>query len=435
MGRPSKYPRELRERAVRMVAELRPDYPSEYAAMTDRADARYRLAGDDPDLDPPQSGRRRRTPRRHHRGGGGDQATPARERRAAACERNIEGGFGFLRGRARPATEEIVTFIEENKDRRDGGLRWGVESICDVLTQHGVKVAPSTYYDARDRRPSARKVSDERWKPIILTTWEKQRKGLGARKLWLRLRRDGHDIAATRSNGSCGSWGSPASVRGKRKRPADTALRETRPADLVDRHFWPFRTDQLWVADFTYVWTWSGWVYVAFVFDAHSRRILGWRAATSMTTPLVLDCLDMALWTRRREGVARFAGLTHYTDAAASTRRSPSPTVASMRASTRRSGRSATRTTTRSRSRRSGSTSPSSSTTRARGGTPIKSKRRPRPGCCGSTPNAPTARSRTSHPSRSSSSTTLTSNRSREPADTSKQLSGHAGVSQSGTRS
>ncbi|MFE5671664.1 DDE-type integrase/transposase/recombinase [Agromyces sp. NPDC056523] len=69
------------------------------------------------------------------------------------------------------------------------------------------------------------------------------------------------------------------------------------------------------MADFTCVWTWSGWVYVAFVFDAHSRRILGWRAATSMTTPLVLGCLRMALWNPPREGTAGFAGLTHHTDA------------------------------------------------------------------------------------------------------------------------
>ena len=93
--------------------------------------------------------------------------------------------------------------------------------------------------------------------------------------------------------------------RGKRSNPVDTDARKTRPADLVDRRFARFRTDQLWVADFTYVWTWSGWVYVAFVFDAHSRRILGWRAATRMTTPLVLDCLEMTFWTRRREGVFR----------------------------------------------------------------------------------------------------------------------------------
>jgi putative transposase len=208
-----------------------------------------------------------------------------------------------------------VTFIEQHKDRTDGGLRWGVESICAVLTQHDVKIAPSTYYDARGRGPSSRELSDERWKPIILATWQKQRRVLGARKLWLRLRRDGHDIARCTVERLMRDLGIAGVVRGKRKRPVDADPRETRPADLVDRHFARFRTNQLWVADFTYVWTWSGWVYVAFVFDAHSRRIIGWRAATSMTTPLVLDCLEMALWTRRRGGASEFAGLTHHTDA------------------------------------------------------------------------------------------------------------------------
>jgi len=184
-----------------------------------------------------------------------------------------------------------------------------------VLTQHGCKIAPSTYYDARDRTPSTRELSDERWKPIILTTWQTHRKVLGARKLWLRLRRDGHDIARCTVERLMRELGIAGVVRGKRRRPTDTGLRETRPADLVDRHFHRFRTNQLWVADFTYVWTWSGWVYVAFVFDAHSRRIIGWRAATKMTTPLVLDCLEMAFFTRRREGVTGFAGLTHHTDA------------------------------------------------------------------------------------------------------------------------
>lgn len=184
-----------------------------------------------------------------------------------------------------------------------------------MLTQHGCKIAPSTYYDARDRTPSTRELSDERWKPIILTTWQTHRKVLGARKLWLRLRRDGHDIARCTVERLMRELGIAGVVRGKRRRPTDTGLRETRPADLVDRHFHRFRTNQLWVADFTYVWTWSGWVYVAFVFDAHSRRIIGWRAATKMTTPLVLDCLEMAFFTRRREGVTGFAGLTHHTDA------------------------------------------------------------------------------------------------------------------------
>lgn len=208
-----------------------------------------------------------------------------------------------------------MTFITEHKDRTDGGLRWGVESICAVLTEHGCSIAPSSYYDARGRTPSARVVSDERWKPIILATWQKQRRILGARKLWLRLRRDGHDIARCTVERLMRDLGISGVVRGRRKKPVDADLRETRPADLVDRHFSRFRMNQLWVADFTYVWTWSGWVYVAFVFDVHSRRILGWRAATSMTTPLVLDCLEMALWTRRREGADDFFGLTHHTDA------------------------------------------------------------------------------------------------------------------------
>ncbi|TQL85631.1 integrase-like protein [Microbacterium saperdae] len=307
----------------------------------------------------------------------------------------------------------------------------GVESICAVLTQHGVKIAPSTYYDARGRGPSSQTVSDERWKPIILAAWQAHRKVLGARKLWLRLRRDGHDIARCTVERLMRELGIAGVLREKRKRPVDTDPRETRPADLVDRHFARFRTNQLWVADFTYVWTWSGWVYVAFVFDAHSRRIIGWRAATSMTTALVLDCLDMALFTRRREGVTPGSRGSRTTPTrAASTPQSPSPTGSSTKASTRPSGPSATPTTTLSRSRRSGSTSPNSSTTKVPGGTSIRSRRRPHPGCSGSTPNAPMAPSTTSHPSRSSNSTTLATNRLKEPADTSKQLSGHAGASQ-----
>jgi len=88
-----------------------------------------------------------------------------------------------------------------------------------------------------------------------------------------------------------------------------------RPADLVGRRFHRPAPDRLWVADFTYVPTWSGTVYVAFVIDAYSRRILGWRAATSMRTALVLDALEQAIWTRQRGGVAGLAGLVHHTDA------------------------------------------------------------------------------------------------------------------------
>jgi len=88
-----------------------------------------------------------------------------------------------------------------------------------------------------------------------------------------------------------------------------------RPADLVARDFNPLAPNRLWVADFTYVPTWSGMVYVAFVIDAYSRRILGWRAAVSMKTALVLDALEQAIWTRSRAGAADLAGLVHHNDA------------------------------------------------------------------------------------------------------------------------
>jgi putative transposase len=101
---------------------------------------------------------------------------------------------------------------------------------------------------------------------------------------------------------------------GSGRRPCLTRPRN-RPVDLVKRRFNPTRPNALWVADFTYVATWVGVCYVAFVIDAYARRILGWRVATSMRTQLVLDALEQAVWVRRREGVATLAGLVHHTDA------------------------------------------------------------------------------------------------------------------------
>ena len=88
----------------------------------------------------------------------------------------------------------------------------------------------------------------------------------------------------------------------------------SRATDLVKRDFDPVAPNLLWVADFTYVSTWSGWVYVAFVIDAYARRILGWRCSTSMTTPLVLDAIEHAIWTRHRDGVTDLNGVVHHND-------------------------------------------------------------------------------------------------------------------------
>lgn len=138
---------------------------------------------------------------------------------------------------------------------------------------------------------------------------------LGARKMWLRLRGKGHDVARCTIERLMREMGITGVTRGKAPRTTIADEKAQRPKDLVDRQFVANRPNELWCADFTYVATWEGMVYVAFIFDVFSRMIIGWRAATSMTTPLVLDALEMALWTRRKAGITDLAGLVHHTDA------------------------------------------------------------------------------------------------------------------------
>jgi putative transposase len=204
----------------------------------------------------------------------------------------------------------IVAFIDEHKEE------FGVVPICAVLTEHGCKIAPSTYYDNRDRQPSKRKLRDAELIALI----EAERKNkfvatLGARKMWLRLRSKGHDVARCTVERLMRQMGVAGVTRAKAPRTTTPDPAADRPADRVDRQFVANRPNQLWCADFTYVATWEGMVYVAFIFDVFSRRIVGWRAATSMTTALVLHALEMALWTRRKQGIHDLTGVVHHTDA------------------------------------------------------------------------------------------------------------------------
>ena len=193
---------------------------------------------------------------------------------------------------------------------------FGVEPICTVLSQHGVKIAPSTYYDARSRLPSKRALRDAEILALIAAARNHRfRRRFGARKMWLHLRTQGHDVARCTIERLMGAQGWAGAARGKKPRTTIASEHDPRPADLVDRDFTATRPNQLWVADFTYVATFAGVVYVAFVFDVFSRRIVGWRAATRMTTDLVLDTLEMAIWTRGRGGVGDLAGLVHHNDA------------------------------------------------------------------------------------------------------------------------
>ena len=212
----------------------------------------------------------------------------------------------------------MIAFIREHKDHRvDGGLRWGVEPICAVLSEHGCRIAPSTYYERASRGPSRRDQRDEQIAALIAAEWERSRfvRVLGSRKMWLRLRGQGHEVARCTVERIMRQRGWEGARRGRAVRTTVPAEHAARPADLVQRQFDAIAPNRLWVADFTYCPTWDGMVYVAFVIDAFSRRITGWRAATTMTTALVLDALEHAVWTRARDGVADLAGLVHHHDA------------------------------------------------------------------------------------------------------------------------
>lgn len=137
----------------------------------------------------------------------------------------------------------------------------------------------------------------------------------GARKVWLQLRREGILAARCTIERLMRKQGLEGARRGRRRRTTICDAQAQRPRDLVERDFSADRPNRLWVADFTYVMTWSGVVYVAFVIDAFSRRIVGWKADTTMKTSLVLDTLEMALWRRDRDGVPLATGMIFHNDA------------------------------------------------------------------------------------------------------------------------
>ena len=187
----------------------------------------------------------------------------------------------------------MMDFIEESRGA------FGVEPICKAL-----QFAPSTYYDRRaivrdPERASRRAKSDAAMSLRIDGAWEDNRKLYGARKIWHVLRRDGQDVARCTVERLMRALGIRGVVRGKRVVTTNPDTSLPCPDDKVNRIFKADRPNKLWVSDFTYVPTWSGTVYVAFVIDVFARRIVGWRVSTSMTTKFVLDALDQAIWQRK----------------------------------------------------------------------------------------------------------------------------------------
>jgi putative transposase len=203
----------------------------------------------------------------------------------------------------------VVEFIDGHKDR------FGVVPICRVLTEHGCKIAPRTYYAFKTRPRSARSIGDEQLLVAVRRVHKASRGGLyGVRKVWHQLLNEGIEVGREHVARLMKADGLQGVRRGAAPRTTTPDGAAVRPEDLVDRQFSASKPNELWIVDFTYVATFAGFVYVAFAIDVFSRMIVGWRAAKSMTTDLPLDALDMALWHRGRHGHT-VDGLIHHSDA------------------------------------------------------------------------------------------------------------------------
>jgi putative transposase len=193
----------------------------------------------------------------------------------------------------------MIAYIDRHRDR------FGVEPICRVLP-----IAPSTYYQHTKGPRSARAVRDAQLKVEIRRVHAEHFGVYGARKVWRQLHREGIAVARCTVERLMGELGLEGVRRGKPHKTTTPATSAARLPDLIERDFSAARPNQLWVADLTYVATWSGFVYVAFVIDAFSRFLVGWQAAGSLRTDLALDALEMAIWRRQ----AQLDAVVHHSD-------------------------------------------------------------------------------------------------------------------------
>ena len=194
----------------------------------------------------------------------------------------------------------MIGYIDQHRDE------YGVEPICQVL-----KIAPSTYYAARSRPASPRQLRNVELKVEIEQVRRENFEVYGIEKVWRQLNREDIAVGRERVARLMREMGLEGVVRGKSKRTTIPDELAERPADLVDRKFTAPAPNRLWVADLTYVWTRAGFVYVAFIIDAFSRYIVGWRVSTSLHAELALDALEMALWHRCQQ---ELDGLVHHSD-------------------------------------------------------------------------------------------------------------------------
>ncbi len=199
----------------------------------------------------------------------------------------------------------MVRYIDQNRDK------YGVEPICSEL-----QIAPATYYDhkAMQREPERRAVRvlrDETLAPQIRRVWDENFQVYGVRKVWRQLNREDIPVARCTVERLMGAQALRGAVRGKKAKTTVPDNLLNRPLDRVNRQFHTDRPNALWVADLTYVATWRGFVYVAFVIDTFARRIVGWRVSSSLATDIALDALEQALWMRK---IDQESGLIHHSD-------------------------------------------------------------------------------------------------------------------------
>ena len=316
---PSKYDLDTRAKAVRLVLEHRDDYPSEWAAITAVS---KRLGMNAETL---RNWIRKQQVDDGQRDGVTSEAAEqirALRRRNGAGEdhRNPQGGNVFLRAGERPAqprlTNSVCAFIADHRDR------FGVAPICRVLTEHGVQIAPRTFYAWASRAPSKRSVWDAAITEVLAGFYEPDEDGrrqpeslYGSVKMWAHLQRQGFPVAKSaverlmRRHG----WQGVRRQKSIGTTIADPAAE--RAPDLVDRQFRVSAPNAFLVADFTYVKLVTGvFVYVAFVIDAYAGAIIGWEAANVKQTRFVKSAIRQAAALRARQG-HRIDGAIHHSDA------------------------------------------------------------------------------------------------------------------------
>ncbi|MBB2469953.1 IS3 family transposase [Escherichia coli] len=297
MTKNTRFSPEVRQRAIRMVLESQDEYDSQWAAICSIAPK----IGCTPET-------LRVWVRQHERdtGGGDGGLTSAERQRLKELERenrelrrsnNIlrQASAYFGEGGVRPPLEKMMPLLDKLREQ------YGVGPVCSEL-----HIAPSTYYHCQQQRHhpdkrSARAQHDDWLKREIQRVYDENHQVYGVRKVWRQLLREGIRVARCTVARLMAVMGLAGVLRGKKVRTT-ISRKAVAAGDRVNRQFVAERPDQLWVADFTYVSTWQGFVYVAFIIDVFAGYIVEWRVSSSMETTFVLDALEQALWARRPSG-------------------------------------------------------------------------------------------------------------------------------------